>query len=86
MTRPRKFEYDYTDIRKLIDDDGHKSNLYQHVTRGHLQPESLKSVIFVARYGSEELKMEIIKKALDVSRPNDPGGWQRRRGERKPKR
>ena len=42
MTKPRKFEYDYSDIRKLIDDEGHKSTLYQHVTRGHLQPENLR--------------------------------------------
>jgi len=78
MAQEREFTFTYTTLAELI---GLTRNaVHQHASRGRFDPTDLASVcVYLARYGSQELKMEIIKKALDVSRPTDPGGWRAKR-------
>ena len=82
MAQERQFMFTYTTLAELI---GLTRNaVHQHACRGRFDPTDLASVcVYLARYGSKELKMEIIKKARDVSRPDDPGGWQAKRARKK---
>jgi len=60
----------------------------QHVKRGHLQMDDLKSVLlFLAQYGPDHLRFEVLKAAAWRPETKDPGGWKRKKAEaKKPKR
>ncbi len=81
MGSPRTIEFTYEDIAKVID-AGTQLAVRQHVSRGIVDPDDLESLaVYLARYGRPELREAILKSYLHHNRPDDPGGWQRKKVE-----
>jgi len=77
MAAKRTFTFTYDDISRVT---GMSPNVTQkHLGRGYVDPDDLESLLlYLARYGSQELKMRIIEQALRRDMPDDPGGWRAR--------
>lgn len=76
-------EYSFT-YRDLANATGLTRNaISQHVSRGKLDPDDLESIaVYLSRYAREDLRKKMILSAIERQRPDDPGGWKKKR--RKP--
>lgn len=81
--RPHEYVFTYEDLARAT---GLSRNaISQHVVRGHLDAEDICSLAaYLARYGTDEVRTEIMKALLRRDVPNDPGGWQaKKKGKKK---
>jgi len=63
----QKFYYDYATLAELTGMT--PAGISQHVSRGNLKPHDLVSVAaFLARHGSEDVRLEIIHKMMMIDR------------------
>lgn len=66
-TTQQRFGFTYDDLQKLTGLT--KSGVSQHVCRGNLDANSLVSVCaFLARYGTPEVRLEIMEKMMGIDR------------------
>jgi hypothetical protein len=65
----------------LADVVGCEANtITQHIGRGYVNPTDLKSVaLYLAHYGPQELREQIVAAAIRRPTTLDPGGWKKRR-------
>lgn len=77
---PQDREYCFT-YRDLAAATGLARNtVSQHVVRAHLDPHDIESVaIYLARYGSDELREQMVRAMIRRDVPEDPGGWKKRK-------
>lgn len=86
MSRPKnEYTYTYDDIAALT---GLTVNsVSQHKVRGEIIPEDLGSVaLYLVRYGSLDFRRAVLEQLLRREVPDDPGGWQKARGDEPPQR
>jgi hypothetical protein len=73
MAEPAKHFFNYLDIQRCTGLP--KNTIFQHVTRGLLNPGKLESVVvYLARRGNAKLRQEIVEAALLRTHEEDEVG------------
>jgi hypothetical protein len=79
----KQFTFGYSDILKMTDVS--MDALFQHVSRGELDPNDIKSVVmWVAKYGSSSVRMNLIRSLIrDDLHVNSIGKGRKKRAAKK---
>jgi hypothetical protein len=79
----KQFTFYYSDILKMTDVS--MDALFQHVSRGELDPNDIKSVVmWVAKYGSSSVRMNLIRSLIrDDLHVNSIGKGRKKRAAKK---
>ena len=78
MANDTAYTFTYGDLAKAIGVT--KNTIAQHRLRKHFDPTSIESIaVYLARYGRQELREQIIMAVVGRNVPKDPGGWKRKR-------